>query len=605
MPGDGPDFDELLELDLASVEPSVAGPRRPQDRVELPGLPANFRGGVPGRRARPPATERGPRAADRRGRHDRRDRQRQRRHRRSAVSTRSSDTARSRSPRSPRARTRRTRRSWSGPACWPATPSPAACASGRRSRPRWRPGSRAVTGYLEAAGLMAPLETLGFALAGYGCTTCIGNSGPLDDAVAAAIEENDLVVAAVLSGNRNFEGRIHPLARASYLASPPLVVAFALAGRVDIDLTTEPLGTGSDGRPVFLADIWPEPDEIRSVIADSDRPGAVPADLRDGVRGRRPLARAADPGGRPVRLGGRLDLHRASRRSSTASAGTRRPGRRHRRAARPGRPRRLGDDRPHLAGRLDRAVVARRPVAPGARRRAARVQLVRRAARPPRGDDARHVRQHPAAQPAGRGQGGPVHGPPARRRARASSTTSRCATPTEGVPLAIIAGREYGSGSSRDWAAKGPALLGVRVVIAESYERIHRSNLVGMGILPLQFQAGETAASLGLTGRETSVGQRPRRRADAAPERDRHRPARTTAASAGSRRSPASTARSTSSTTWPAGSCRPSCAGSPPRARSGPGRESSDSASGLRTRRSPRGRNRGLLRGGAGWCRPF
>ena len=134
------------------------------------------------------------------------------------------------------------------------------------------PGSRAVTGYLEAAGLMAPLEALGFALAGYGCTTCIGNSGPLDEPVAAAVEANDLVVAAVLSGNRNFEGRIHPLARASYLASPPLVVAFALAGRVDIDLTTEPLGTGSDGRPVFLADIWPEPDEIRSVIADAIDP---------------------------------------------------------------------------------------------------------------------------------------------------------------------------------------------------------------------------------------------------------------------------------------------------------------------------------------------
>src|SRR5206468_7511826 len=134
------------------------------------------------------------------------------------------------------------------------------------------PGSRAVTGYLEAAGLMAPLEALGFSLAGYGCTTCIGNSGPLDEAVAAAIEANDLVVAAVLSGNRNFEGRIHPLARASYLASPPLVVAFALAGRVDIDLTTEPLGIDGSGKPVLLADIWPGPDEIRSVIRDAIDP---------------------------------------------------------------------------------------------------------------------------------------------------------------------------------------------------------------------------------------------------------------------------------------------------------------------------------------------
>ena len=172
------------------------------------------------------------------------------------------------------------------------------------------PGSKAVTGYLEAAGLMAPLETLGFSLAGYGCTTCIGNSGPLDEAVAAAVEANDLVVAAVLSGNRNFEGRIHPLARASYLASPPLVVAFALAGRVDIDLTREPLGTGSDGRPVFLADIWPASDEIRSAIADSIDPGALPADLRHGLRGRRPLAGAADPVGRPIRVARRFELHR-------------------------------------------------------------------------------------------------------------------------------------------------------------------------------------------------------------------------------------------------------------------------------------------------------
>src|SRR4029077_19751587 len=134
------------------------------------------------------------------------------------------------------------------------------------------PGSKAVTTYLASAGLMEPLETLGFALAGYGCTTCIGNSGPLDEPIAKAIEENDLVVAAVLSGNRNFEGRIHPLARASYLASPPLVVAFALAGRVDIDLTREPLGRGSDGRPVMLADIWPSSDEIRRVIGESIDP---------------------------------------------------------------------------------------------------------------------------------------------------------------------------------------------------------------------------------------------------------------------------------------------------------------------------------------------
>ena len=167
-----------------------------------------------------------------------------------------------------------------------------------------------MTGYLEAAGLMAPLEQLGFALAGYGCTTCIGNSGPLDEPIAKAVEENDLVVAAVLSGNRNFEGRIHPLARARYLASPPLVVAFALAGRVDIDLTTEPLGRGAGGRPVMLVRHLAVAGRDPAGHRDLDRPGAVPADVRRGVRRRRPLAGAADPRGRPLRLGRALDVHR-------------------------------------------------------------------------------------------------------------------------------------------------------------------------------------------------------------------------------------------------------------------------------------------------------
>ena len=374
------------------------------------------------------------------------------------------------------------------------------------------PGSRAVTGYLEAAGLMAPLETLGFALAGYGCTTCIGNSGPLDEAVAGAIEANDLVVAAVLSGNRNFEGRIHPLARASYLASPPLVVAFALAGRVDIDLTTEPLGHRI-GRRAGL-------------------PGRHLADARRDPRGHRRGDRRRSSSGGPTRSSSRATSAGGPCRSrpATATPGTTTrptsPSRRSSRAWRPS-PRRstdivgarvlavLGDSvtTDHISpGRLDRRLVARRPVAPGARRRAARVQLVRRPARPPRGDDARHVRQHPAAQPA-------------RPRARRARTPSTCPTGERGVHLrrgdalprpracrcVVLAGREYGSGSSRDWAAKGTALLGVRAVIAESYERIHRSNLVGMGVLPLQFRPGESAASLGLTGRETYTIARPRR----------------------------------------------------------------------------------------------
>ena len=364
--------------------------------------------------------------------------------------------------------------------------------SRRRSRPRSRPGSKAVTGYLEAAGLMAPLEALGFALAGYGCTTCIGNSGPARRAVAPAIEANDLVVAAVLSGNRNFEGRIHPLARASYLASPPLVVAFALAGRVDIDLTTEPLGIGSDGRPGHarrhLAVARRDPRGHRSV----DRPRAVPRDLRGRLRGRRALARPADPVGRSIRLGpGSTYIAKPpffeglSRRAAPIADidGARVLAV-------------LGDsvttDHISPAG----SIAAWSPAGQWLQEHgvgAARVQLLRRAPRPPRGDDARHVRQHPAAQPPGRGQGGPVHGPPAGRARRRSSTTPRCATAPRASPLLVIAGREYGSGSSRDWAAKGTALLGVRAVLAESYERIHRSNLVGMGVLPLQFEPGDSA----------------------------------------------------------------------------------------------------------------
>jgi len=348
---------------------------------------------------------------------------------------------------------------------------------------------------------MAPLEQLGFNLAGYGCTTCIGNSGPLHESIAAAIEENDLVVAAVLSGNRNFEGRIHPLARASYLASPPLVVAFALAGRVDIDLTREPLGRGSDGRPVMLSDIWPSSDEIRQVIGASIDPELfrrtyavvfdgderwqalpIPAGDRyewapDSTYIAKPpffdgLAVEPDPvrdieGARVlVVLGDSVTTDHISPAGSIAAwspAGS--------------------WLQEHGVGPLDFNSY-------GARRGHHEVMM--------RGTFG-NIRLRNALVP---GREGPytVHLPDgdgafiydAAMRYRA-----------EGTPLLVIAGREYGSGSSRDWAAKGTMLLGVRAVIAESFERIHRSNLVGMGVLPLQFQPGESASYLGLTGRES------------------------------------------------------------------------------------------------------
>jgi len=363
------------------------------------------------------------------------------------------------------------------------------------------PGSRAVTGYLEAAGLMAPLAALGFALAGYGCTTCIGNSGPLDASVATAVEANDLIVAAVLSGNRNFEGRIHPLARASYLASPPLVVAFALAGRVDIDLTSEPLGVGSDGRPVHLADLWPSPDEIRSVIGSAIDPALFErtyATVFEGDERWRAL---------PIPSGDRYDWQ------------------------------------------ADSTYIARPPFFDGFEREPPPVEdLVGARALAVLGDSVTTDHISPAgsiasSSPAGqwlqargvsplefnsygarRGQHEVmVRGTFANIRLRNRLADDREGPYTvhlpdgepcfiydaalhyraDGVPLIVIAGREYGSGSSRDWAAKGTALLGVRAVIAESYERIHRSNLVGMGVLPLQFLPGETAASLGISGRET------------------------------------------------------------------------------------------------------
>ena len=535
-PGDGPTFDELLELDLGEHRavrggPAPAAGSRPADRParQLPDeLPARARwpdrhpaGRCPGARRRRgrgclgrlvpglgPDVVRGRRSRRHAaGRPDRGRRAAGRRRRLPADRGRGRRPGRDHPDRLGRDRRDHLVHEHVQPdrdgRCRPAGPERGrARAAGRaRGQDLAGPRSRAVTGYLEAAGLMDPLETLGFALAGYGCTTCIGNSGPLDDAVAAAVEANDLVVAAVLSGNRNFEGRIHPLARASYLASPPLVVAFALAGRVDIDLTTEPLGTGSDGRPVFLADIWPEPDEIRSVIADAIDPDLfirtyatvfegddrwralpIPAGDRyvwetdstyiakppffDGLAFEpRPVADILDARVLAV-LGDSVTTDHISPAGSIA----------------PWSP--AGQWlQAHGVGPLEfNSYGARRGHHEVmARGTFANIRLRNRLVDDKEGPYTVHLPD---------GDEGFIYDIAMRYAA-------------EGTPLGILAGREYGSGSSRDWAAKGPALLGVRFVIAESFERIHRSNLVGMGILPLQFKPGETAASLGLSGRET------------------------------------------------------------------------------------------------------
>ena len=363
------------------------------------------------------------------------------------------------------------------------------------------PGSKVVTQYLDAAGLSPHLDELGFQTVGYGCTTCIGNSGPLPDEISRAVAEGDLAVVAVLSGNRNFEARIHPEVKANYLASPPLVVAYALAGRMDLDLVDEPLGTGADGEDVYLADIWPSPQEVQEVIGSALRREMFEqtyADVYTGDERWRALDIPSgllyewDPASTYIRRPPYFDGMGREPEPVGDIAG--RPLPRH--------GRRLRDDRPHLARRRHQAGQPGRPLPRRARHRAQGLQLLRLPPRQPRGDDPRHVRQRPAAQPP---------------RPRARRERGPCICPSgeettifeaaeryreEGVPLVVIAGKEYGSGSSRDWAAKGPALLGVRAVLAESYERIHRSNLLMMGVLPLQFIDGDGREALGLTGRE-------------------------------------------------------------------------------------------------------
>jgi aconitate hydratase len=359
------------------------------------------------------------------------------------------------------------------------------------------PGSRVVTEYLDRAGLTPYLEKLGFALVGYGCTTCIGNSGPLIEEVGAAVDENDLNVVAVLSGNRNFEGRVHPQVRASYLASPPLVVAYALAGRADIDLSSDPLGEGSEGL-VYLRDLWPSPDEVQAAIGEAITESQFEQEygrIWDGDEHWASLATpsgpvyAWDPASTYVReppffedltpkaaadVEGARVLVKIGDSITTdhiSPAGSIRP------------------DSPAGEYLVEHGVEPRDFNSYGARRGNHEVMM--------RGTFANiRLRNELAAGTEGwwtthlpSGDVTSVYEAALRYR-------------ESGTPLAVLAGKEYGSGSSRDWAAKGPGLLGVRFAIAESFERIHRSNLVGMGILPLQYSAGESAASLGLDGRE-------------------------------------------------------------------------------------------------------
>jgi aconitate hydratase len=470
-----PVFSETIELDLSTVVPSIAGPSRPQDLVTLAGAGASYRAALG-------------------------------RDQRSAAASLSDGTTATVGDGSVVIAAITSCTNTSNPQVMVAAGLIArrAVAMGLRPKP-WvkttlAPGSRVVMDYLDRAGLTEPLAQIGFQLVGFGCTTCIGNSGPLLPGVSEAVHEGDLSVVSVLSGNRNFEGRIHPEVRMNYLASPPLVVAYALAGTMDIDLTTDPLGDGADGEPVYLADLWPTAEEVTEAIRSSltsemfrQRYGAVfdgdarwqaldtatgdtfdwhpdstyvlrPPFLEDlsmtpepvtEVVGARVLAKLGDsvttdhisPAGNisPSTPAGHYLAEHGVERADFNSYGTRR-----------------GNHEVMVRGTFAN-VRLRNQLAPGT-------------------------------------EGGFTIHLPEGEETTIFDAAQRYAE--EGVPLVVLAGKEYGSGSSRDWAAKGTALLGIRAVIAESYERIHRSNLIGMGVLPLQYAEGQNAASLALTGHE-------------------------------------------------------------------------------------------------------
>jgi aconitate hydratase len=482
---DEPVFSEHVELDLSTVEPSLAGPARPQDRVSLSATKAGFGAAVDHAR-RQQGTPAG---------------------RRTATATLDDGSSQEISDGHVVIAAITSCTNTSNPQVMLAAGLLAkkALDRGLRTKP-WvktslAPGSRVVMDYYERAGLIEPLAALGFDLVGFGCTTCIGNSGPLLPGISEAVNLGDLSVAAVLSGNRNFEGRIHPDVRLNYLASPPLVVAYALAGTMDLDLTTEALGTDTAGQPVFLRDIWPSSADVADLMREAvtsemfrTRYGSVfegderwrtmavgagetfswnpsstyvleapffaglgpePSPLPD-ITGARVLAVLGDsvttdhisPAGsiRPSSPAGEYLIAHGVERSEFNSYGARR-----------------GNHEVMMRGTF------------------ANVRLRNRLAPGTEGGITRHLPD---------GEQMTIYDAAMRYR-------------DEGVPLLVFAGAEYGSGSSRDWAAKGPALLGVRAVVAESFERIHRSNLVGMGILPLQFAEGDSFSSLGLTGEES------------------------------------------------------------------------------------------------------
>ena len=474
-----PVYTDTLELDISTVEPSLAGPSRPQDRISLGDMKSSYNENLQkrGLAANGDAT----RAAN-------------------GISDGSVVIA---------AITSCTNTSNPSVMVGAGLFAKKAVERGLTVSPYVKtslaPGSRVVTDYLNAAGLTPYLEELGFGLVGYGCTTCIGNSGPLPDDVDAAIREGDLTCAAVLSGNRNFEGRVHPLVKFAYLASPPLVVAFAIAGKVGIDLYTEPLGVGSDGDEVYLRDIWPTQQEIIDTVSQSISPEIFNNQYSRVFEGDETWKSLSAPQSDiyewdtestyiqeppffddfPLEPEDPEDIENANvlallgdsiTTDHISPAGS------------------IPKDGPAGGYLISRGVSQRSFNSFGSRRGNHEVMI--------RGSFANiRIRNKMVG---GKEGGLTVHVPTGEEMSIYEASSRYM---SDGTDLVVIGGKEYGTGSSRDWAAKGTALLGARCVIAESFERIHRSNLVGMGVLPLQFEDAESAESLGLTGFETfSIG---------------------------------------------------------------------------------------------------
>ena len=470
-----PRFSDTLELDLGTVEPTVAGPKRPQDRVALRQAKSSFTKIVEGSPAKHAQVRNNGDSFE--------------------LANGSVVIA---------AITSCTNTSNPSLMLGAGLLAKKAVERGLQVKP-WvktslAPGSKVVTDYLLKAGLTQYLDKLKFNLVGYGCTTCIGNSGPLPEPIGAAIRENNLVAVAVLSGNRNFEGRIHPLVRANYLASPPLVVAYALAGRMDVDLTTEPLGDDTAGKPVYLREIWPTPQEVEKTVRQAVTQEQYQRQYAAVYEGDEHWKAMKVPSGDLYEWDAKstyiklppyfenmsktaaplADIHGARvlavlgdsiTTDHISPAGS------------------IGADSPAGKYLIANGVKPHEFNSYGARRGNHEVMA--------RGTFA-NIRLKNQLAPGTEG-GWTTYQPGGEQMSIYDASVKYREA---GVPLIVIAGKEYGSGSSRDWAAKGPKLLGLRAVIAESYERIHRSNLVGMGILPLEFKQGENRETLGLTGKE-------------------------------------------------------------------------------------------------------